>query len=217
MAVGLEITNDTGNIQVTSEYSNMVLRSKIRKLGKATFTTNGLFYAIKPDVGQICTPYGNNTALSLGNLTAYTFDLPTAADIAAADKLGLEVYKADGTVAFNSNLKYMKVLASSRNNTGTKVVIQESDWGAGLYYYEGFRTTFNFGHPNVAVIFNMGYKVNNIDPDGIQFNLGSACEIKANNDLVIHDFYELAKSIRSTEMMPYSTECSWLVIDTTGL
>lgn len=217
MAVGIEVLNNDRKIQVTSEYSNMVLRSKVRKLGKNPFTVEGLFYAIKPDVGQICTPFGDNAGISIGDLTAYGFDVPTAADITSTEKLGLEVFKADGSVAFNSNLKYMKVLASSRSNTGSRVLIEEYDGVASLYYYSGYRTTLNFGHSNVAVIFTTGYRVFNVDLDGAGFNLASACELKPNNDLVIHDFYEIDRRIAARDMLPYSTECSWLVIDTTHL
>ena len=232
MAAGLEISNDTGKVQITSEYSNMILRSKKRKINRDSFITDGLFFAIQPDIGEdigagynntdygwvaanqkranICTPYADLGA-SIGNMTIYSFDVPTAADIAAADKLGLEVYKADGTVAYNSNLKYMKVLATSKNYTGTDVLIR--DELGGIFNYYGKRTTLNFGHANVAVIFSMSYHVNQIDMSD-PYSLVSTCRIRPNFNLTISDFDVLAYgSVKGA----ISTECSWIVIDTTGL
>lgn len=232
MAVGLEISNDTGKVQITSEYSNMVLRSKKRKVNQDSFTTDGLFFAIQPDIGEdmgtgtngtdygfdaerqkranVCTPYAD-AGSSLGNMTIYSFDIPTEADLVTTDKLGLEVYKADGTVAYSSNLKYMKVIASSKNYVGTDYAI--SDTLGGVFDYYGKRTTLNFGHANVAVIFNMAYHVEQIDWEGA-YTLVSSCRIKPNFDLTINDFDGI---IRRGFSGAISTECSWLVIDTTNL
>ncbi|WP_286796287.1 hypothetical protein [Psychrobacter sp. UBA6291] len=231
MAAGLEISNDTGRVQITSEYANMILRSKKRKINRNNFTTDGLFFAIQPDIGEdigfgqiedwgfsaenqkranLCTPYGD-AGSSLGDMTIYSFDIPTAADLTTTDKLGLEVYKADGTVAYNSNLKYMKVLASSKNYVGTDVLTR--DEMGGIFNYYGKRTTLNFGHANVAVIFNMAYHVNQVDMSA-PYSLVSTCRIRPNFDLTISDFDVLAYGDVTGAI---STECSWLVIDTTNL
>lgn len=235
MAVGIEIYNDTNKVQITSEYSNMILRSKKRKLDQTAFTTDGLFFAIQPDIGEDnpvsslnpnlywqkvqkelqkrrnwCSAYAD-AGSSLGNMTIYSFDVPTAADIAAGDKLGLEVYKADGTVAYNSNLKYMKVLASSKNHSGTSRPIKDEI--GSIFNYYGSEVTLNFGHPNVAVIFTMSYHVQQVDMDG-WYTLVSACRMKTNYDLIISDFEGI---IRKGFKGVNSTECSWLVVDVTGL
>jgi len=214
MVAGIEVLNDTGNIQVTSDYSNLVLKSKVRKLGMNLFSIDGLFYAVRPDVGSRCTPYGTK-GISIGNLTAYSFDLPPASP--ALNNTGLEIYKPNGEVAFNSNFKYMKVLATRLNNNGASVPIIEQ---SSEYKYTGLKTTMNFGHSNVAVIFNMGYRAFQVDDDGMfTMTLCSACELTANNDLIVYDFIDIGYESGANEddSRPYSTESNWIVIDTTNL
>lgn len=235
MAVGLEVYNETNKVQITSEYSNMVLRSKKRKVDQNAFTTEGLFFAIQPDIGEDnpvsslnpnlyrrqvhrelqkrrnwCSAYAD-AGSSLGNMTIYSFDIPTVADLTATENLGLEVYKADGSVAYNSNLKYMKVLASSKSHTGTSIPVK--DEMGGIFNYYGSEVTLNFGHPNVAVIFTMSYHVDQIDTDG-WYILASAVRMKTNYDLIIADFISI---LRTGFKGAISTECSWLVVDVTGL
>lgn len=225
MVAGLEITNDTGKVQITSDYSNVVLKSKFRKTSTNPITNDGLFFAIQPDIGQdvepymydpntqinanLCTPYGD-AGTSLGNMTVYTFDIANSANLTSLEKLGLEVFRSDGTVAYNSNLKYLRVLDSSKNYIGQGKYI--TDEIPGVSFHDGYERTLNFGHANVAVIFNTAYHTVVADWEGT-YNLVSACRLKPNFDLIISDFTGVN---RNGFEPPYSTECNWLVIDTTG-
>ncbi|MGE6479924.1 hypothetical protein ACQKEI_00995 [Psychrobacter namhaensis] len=232
MSAGLSIIGETGNVQIDSGYSNMIVKDKFRKTGNGLFNVDGLFHAIQPDVGDVwtgdeypktdeeadrrqiveneCTPFGHDAGSSLGNMTVYTFDAPTASDINSSNGLGLEVYKADGTVVYNSNLKYLRVLDSSKNYIGQGE--KKTDVIPGVSYHEGYVRTLNFGHPNVAVIFNSAYYTLVADWIGI-YSLVSSCRLTPDYDLIISDFIGLGDT---SSNIPLSTECSWLVIDTTG-
>ena len=177
MTAGLSIIGEAGNVQIDSGYSNMIVKNKFRKTGRGLFSVDGLFHAIQPDIGDIwtgdeypktdeefdrrqvvqneCTPYGHDAVASLGNMTVYTFGVPTASDFSNSDGLGLEVYKGDGTAVYNSNLKYLRVLDSSKNHVGQGKQI--TDGVPGAFQHIGYVRTLNFGHPNVAVIFNSAY------------------------------------------------------------
>lgn len=225
MANGIEIINQNNHIQISSNYQNFALKEVKRKLKGTDFLHSGAFFAIKPDinttgVSNICSAYSNKDH-NFGNATAYVFD--QANNVSSNTNVGLQIFKDNGDVAFDSNLRYMRVIDSSFKqkslNSGVRVW-----WNNPLYgNHEGFRYTLNYGHPNIAVVFMNSYKEEEDDFwDGNywRYSLMSAVEMKSNNDLAISDFYGFSQpdsykppSIRD---YGYSSSCEWLVLDVTG-
>ena len=225
MANGIEIINQNNHIQISSNYQNFALKEVKRKLNKTDFLHSGTFFAIKPDISatgstNICSAYSNKDH-NFGNATAYVFD--QANNVTSTRNVGLQIFKDNGEVAFDSNLRYMRVIDSSFKqkslNTGVRIW-----WDNPLYgYYEGFRYTLNYGHPNVAVVFLNSYKEEEDDFWDNKFwvySLLSAVELKSNNDLLISDFWTFTQPSNyakpSIKHNGYSSSCEWLVLDVTG-
>lgn len=225
MSNGIEIINQNNRIQISSNYQNFALKEVKRKLNRTDFTHSGAFFAIKPDKAtstnsNMCSAYSNKDH-NFGNATAYVFD--EANKVTSTSNVGLQIFKDNGEVAFDSNLRYMRVIDSSFKqkslNTGVRIW-----WDNPLYgYYEGFRYTLNYGHPNVAVVFLNSYKEEEDDFWDNKFwvySLLSAVELKSNNDLVINDFYTFTQPDTykkpSIKHNGYSSSCEWLVLDVTG-
>lgn len=225
MANGIEIINQNNHIQISSNYQNFALKEVKRKLNRTDFLHSGAFFAIKPDIStaenyNICSAYSNKDH-NFGNATAYVFD--QANNVTSNSNVGLQIFKDNGEIAFDSNLRYMKVIDSSFKqkslNSGETIW-----WDNVLYgYYEGTRYTLNYGHPNVAVVFMNSYKEEEDDFWNNRFwiySLMSAVEMKPNNDLLISDFHAFTQP--DTYEMPsrleygYSSSCEWLVLDVTG-
>lgn len=222
MTTGLQVLNDKNSVQIGSDYQNFVLTSKTYKTGRNPIVFDGLFYAIQPTTNSVPDRFGNYNVSdsctyfrtadgSLGNMTVYGFGLPTPS---LGNGVGLQVFKEDGSVAFDSNLKYMKVLATRSSSMDKATAIRGLPFYDGDFEFNGYKFNLNFGHRNVAVIFSSTYKVRQFDymPE----YWVSSCHINANNDLLIYDFQNESNAFFNPSGY-VSSSCNWLVIDTTGL
>ncbi len=120
MPAGLTVYGDHGFVQITDSYSNLAFRQK----GGVSLGSNGRgsysFNATRPMVCvQSSSPVAllsssnNGTAWTLAfngspgaSLTVFVFDEP----VPIGSNFGLQVFKADGTLAFDSNMNYMKIV-----------------------------------------------------------------------------------------------------------
>ncbi|WP_231401582.1 hypothetical protein [Cupriavidus sp. WS] len=109
-----------GFVQITESYSNLAFRQK----AVITLGANGRgSYSFNATLPMVCVRSSSPVALlgSVNNgtswtltlngtpgatVTAYVFDEP----VPIGSNFGLQVYKQDGTLAFDSNMNYMKIV-----------------------------------------------------------------------------------------------------------
>ncbi len=119
MPVGLTVYGEHGFVQITEAYGNLALRQKSTVTPASSGRAALAFSASRPFV---CIQSANPVAL-LGSsnsgtdwtvnfsapaqapFTVYVFDEPTA----SSGQPGLQVFKPDGSLAFDSGLAYLKV------------------------------------------------------------------------------------------------------------
>jgi len=133
MSFGLQQTNPSGVVAIDQDYSNYTLHSTvtINNIGDSYF-----LYVYVPDVEGVLAFSDSRVNISQwdclakrGSTQAFFSDLgtfhiyfyvPSAAYISNVSYgYGLNVYKADGGVAFSSNLRYSKHKATYTLNTDT--------------------------------------------------------------------------------------------------
>ena len=130
MTAGLQVYSDSGLIQIDDRYSNLALRTKfttttssvsgtLDTLNYATVDVSATYPIVAVNTaGRIALlgAYSIGTNLwrlqfvsSSGNttFTAYVFDYP----VSPGNNFGLQVFRDDGVLAFDSNIKYAKVAA----------------------------------------------------------------------------------------------------------
>lgn len=166
MPAGLQVFNNGGVLQITESYKNYLFESKLTLTGviNLVFPRNGWFYqivapndsmiAFRPspgiDVGLYATTIGATT-------TTYEFVSPTTGPdnpvcsfyifsvtkSPPSVKYGLEIYAANGTLAFSSNNQYMKpIFTWSGQDYQADVYANETPYGKLMYAGAG---------PNMAV------------------------------------------------------------------
>lgn len=113
MAVGFEVANDSGYIQITSKNKNILLSkwSRVDTAGKNVFKPSTMVVAIKPDAGQTMTKPSQSVFIDsgvLGKGVVYEFDW----GVDDGDNTGLQIFNADGTVAYKSSKNALRVIDS---------------------------------------------------------------------------------------------------------
>lgn len=121
MPAGIQIWGDHGFVQITDAYSNFAFRAKgvvaLDGNGRGSISFSGMSHPM------VCVQSGSPVAL-LGTWTdgwswtftfngspgasfwVFTFDDPV---FNGGSKYGLQIFKDDGSLAFDSNMKYMKI------------------------------------------------------------------------------------------------------------
>lgn len=161
MEAGLQIFNDDSFIQLDSNYKNLEFKSKGTfsiaasdgsSGGSNISFTNVSFVGVQPIIALNCanpcyasfvSRSGNTWTFQIYNGSNFAitgeyffFDEPAAT---SSGKLGLQIFKEDGTLGYDSNKSYMRVLeylsttGSSADVTksypGKKVAFSMSDFG----------------------------------------------------------------------------------------
>lgn len=161
MQAGLQIYNDDSFIQLDADYKNLEFKSKgtfslaasdLANGGSTISTVNVSFVGVQPVIALNCADLcyasfvsrsgstwtfqiynGNNFSIT-GEY--FFFDEPAAT---SSGKLGLQIFKEDGTLGYDSNKSYMKVLEyistsgasadTTKSYPGKKVAFSMSDFG----------------------------------------------------------------------------------------
>lgn len=218
---GITISNDT-TTTIDSNYTNFGLREKRRKLAGTDFKAPGEIYAVKPDKStttttNIVTPNGF-PSLNYGNSTVYIFDASTNITDSKFP-YGIEINGDANKVS--TDFKYMKVLASSKNNNAVKTPLREWWNPVTGVLLNGFSHTMNFGHSDIAVLFLDNYALYDDDYwyDWYIIHILSTCCIMPNNDVVIEDYrlFEITKYGGDIPRWERRQECEWLILDVSGM
>lgn len=135
MPAGLQVYSDSGLIQIDDRYSNLALRTKFTATTASGTGPNYSFWtyttvvtATYPIVAMSgpriallgCVNIGGNqwqlqfVSPAQATFTAYIFDYP----VSPGNNFGLQVFRDDGGLAFDSNIKYAKVAAIIQRPAG---------------------------------------------------------------------------------------------------
>lgn len=136
---GLEILNDSGNIQISSDFLDMAV-TDIRYVANREARSSASFFAVMGRNSDFISPTPYMTGLNNGAGYVYDFTLDYL-DAANKDKLGLELYGADGAIYYNSNYRSISVIDKVSLSLSRSIINDNTI---------GF--TKNYGAKKVAVI-----------------------------------------------------------------
>lgn len=116
MAAGLQVTSEANTYQIDSDYSNIFLNRKV-EISSSTPVDLGLaddeIVCIKPNKGEsVSVPYYAFAKVGfMGSGVAYIFKNQPVSPMKSGDA-GLEVYKPDGSIAYNSKSKPLRIVGN---------------------------------------------------------------------------------------------------------
>lgn len=204
MAAGFEVKGNEYNTQVTSDSFSFMLQDSFLVSGTNPVNVSGSVLALEPDTGgQLTAPIKTQNQPTdsytvKGSGRVYTFG-----DNVAGSNFGIEVYRADGSIAYNSSKKLLKVIDSGYLSAG------------------GGEFRRSYGKP-VAVIFN-SVAVRAIPTQqsggawGARLAISSVAK-STDGTLIIGEAPDFARIlIPRPETITISDKAHFLVIDASGL
>jgi len=128
---GLYISNDSGDLQISSEYQDMAL--KYIKHSSNNSIRDAELFAIRSDDNSYMSPRPppnmGGSGYNTGSGLVYEFTI-NFLDVATKEKLGLELFNTDGQTYYNSNYNSISVIDSVSIDTDTSnTIFFQKDYG----------------------------------------------------------------------------------------